>query len=129
LAVAAQQESRCDEAAKLALARLAETKSTASPKQGLTLRSQRKDEEMLVADAAAEATRCSQAARVGAAPWRQRVTFVPLEDPGARAAAAPSSCATMKAGASEGRMPANVSLAARARVTAGLANDVEAVNQ
>src|SRR5262245_62847723 len=45
------------------------------------------------------------------------------------AAAAPSSCATMNAGASTGRIPANVSLAARARVTAGVANDVEAVNQ
>src|SRR5687767_9877482 len=45
------------------------------------------------------------------------------------AAAAPTSCATMKPGTSTGRIPANVSLAARARVTAGLANDVEAVNQ
>ena len=35
----------------------------------------------------------------------------------------------MKPGASAGRMPANVSLAARASVTAGLANDVDAVNQ
>ena len=35
----------------------------------------------------------------------------------------------MNAGASAGRMPAKVSLAARASVTAGLAKDVEAVNQ
>jgi hypothetical protein len=35
----------------------------------------------------------------------------------------------MNAGASAGRMPANVSLADRASVTAGFANDVEAVNQ
>ena len=43
--------------------------------------------------------------------------------------AAPRSCATMNAGASTGRMPANVSLAERANVTAGFANDVDAVNQ
>src|SRR5882672_3609640 len=35
----------------------------------------------------------------------------------------------MNPGASAGRIPANVSLAERARVTAGLANDVDAVNQ
>ena len=35
----------------------------------------------------------------------------------------------MKPGASTGRMPTNVSLAARASVTAGLANDVDDVNQ
>jgi hypothetical protein len=45
------------------------------------------------------------------------------------AAPAPTSCAAMKAGASAGRMPANVSLAERASVTAGLAKDVDAVNQ
>jgi hypothetical protein len=45
------------------------------------------------------------------------------------AAAAPISCATMKPGTATGRMPVNVSLAARARVTAGFANDVDAVNQ
>src|SRR6478735_8652643 len=45
------------------------------------------------------------------------------------AAAAPTSCATMKPGASAGRMPAKVSLEARANVTAGLANDVDEVNQ
>jgi len=43
--------------------------------------------------------------------------------------AAPMSCATMNAGASDGRIPAKVSVADRASVTAGLANDVEAVNQ
>ena len=35
----------------------------------------------------------------------------------------------MKAGASMGRMPENVSVRLRAMVTAGLAKDVEAVNQ
>ena len=35
----------------------------------------------------------------------------------------------MNAGASIGRIPANVSVNARARVTAGFAKDVEAVNQ
>jgi hypothetical protein len=35
----------------------------------------------------------------------------------------------MKAGASTGLMPANVSLTDRASVTAGFANDVDAVNQ
>ena len=35
----------------------------------------------------------------------------------------------MKAGADEGAMPANVLLSDRAIVTAGLANDVDAVNQ
>src|SRR5688572_7871272 len=45
------------------------------------------------------------------------------------AAAAPASCATTKPGTSAGRMPANVSLAARASVTAGFANEVDAVNQ
>src|SRR5438067_6206352 len=45
------------------------------------------------------------------------------------AAEAPSNWAMMKAGASPGRMPANVLLPVRASVTAGLANDVLAVNQ
>src|SRR5262249_61277888 len=45
------------------------------------------------------------------------------------AAAAPRNWAAMKPGTSAGRMPANVSLAARASVTAGLANEVDAVNQ
>src|SRR5262249_12563248 len=44
-------------------------------------------------------------------------------------APAPSSCAAMKLGASVGRIPANVSLAERASVTAGLANEVDEVNQ
>ena len=44
------------------------------------------------------------------------------------AAAAPMSCANMKPGASLGRIPAKVSLAHRARVTAGLANEVDDVN-
>src|SRR5579872_5985558 len=45
------------------------------------------------------------------------------------AAAAPANCARTNPGASAGRIPANVSDAVRARVTAGLANEVEAVNQ
>src|SRR5579862_2339631 len=45
------------------------------------------------------------------------------------AAAAPANCATMNPGASAGRIPAKVSLADRASVTAGLAKDVDAVNQ
>jgi hypothetical protein len=45
------------------------------------------------------------------------------------AAAAPTNCAAMKPGTSAGRMPLKVSLAALARVAAGLANDVDAVNQ
>jgi hypothetical protein len=42
---------------------------------------------------------------------------------------APSSCAAMKAGASVGRIPEKVLLSERATVIAGLANEVEAVNQ
>jgi hypothetical protein len=45
------------------------------------------------------------------------------------AAAAPASWAKMNPGASAGRIPAKVSEAARASVTAGLAKEVEAVNQ
>src|SRR5215469_8775107 len=45
------------------------------------------------------------------------------------AAAAPNNCAVTKPGTSAGRMPLKVSVAALARVTAGLANDVDAVNQ
>jgi len=45
------------------------------------------------------------------------------------AAIAPIICATMNPVTSAGRMPAKVSLAARASVTAGFANDVDAVNQ
>jgi hypothetical protein len=45
------------------------------------------------------------------------------------AARAPSNCATIKPGVSDGRMPANVSVNPRASVTAGLAKEVEAVNQ
>src|SRR5208337_1296782 len=45
------------------------------------------------------------------------------------AASAPKNWENRKPGTSRGRMPANVSLAARARVTAGLANDVDDVNQ
>src|SRR5690349_14618667 len=42
---------------------------------------------------------------------------------------APASCATMKPGASCGRMPANVSVSDRPTVMAGFANEVDAVNQ
>ena len=42
---------------------------------------------------------------------------------------APKSCATMKPGRSIGRMPENVFVNERAIATAGLAKDVEAVNQ
>src|SRR4029079_304548 len=45
------------------------------------------------------------------------------------AAAAPAICATTNPGTSDGRIPANVSVSARANVTAGFANDVDAVNQ
>ena len=45
------------------------------------------------------------------------------------AAPAPASCATMKPGASAGRIPAKVLLAALASVTAGFANEVDDVNQ
>jgi len=40
-----------------------------------------------------------------------------------------SSCAVMKPGADEGAIPAKLSLNMRATVTAGLAKEVEAVNQ
>ncbi len=42
---------------------------------------------------------------------------------------APAICDKMKPGTSAGRMPATLSVNARATVTAGLANEVEAVNQ
>jgi hypothetical protein len=42
---------------------------------------------------------------------------------------APASCAATNAGAEEGAIPAKVLDKLRAMVTAGLANDVEAVNQ
>ena len=45
------------------------------------------------------------------------------------AAPAPSSWATTNPAASAGRMPVNVSVRALASVTAGLAKEVEAVNQ
>jgi hypothetical protein len=41
----------------------------------------------------------------------------------------PTSCATMNVSTPEGAMPAKVSVNDRAMVTAGLAKDVEAVNQ
>jgi hypothetical protein len=45
------------------------------------------------------------------------------------AAVAPRACAARNPGTSAGRIPANVWVAALASVTAGFANDVEAVNQ
>jgi len=45
------------------------------------------------------------------------------------AAVAPRSCAATKPGTSAGLIPAKVSEAERASVTAGLANEVELVNQ
>src|SRR5258705_11115864 len=42
---------------------------------------------------------------------------------------APTTCAATNAGTSTRRIPENVPVSARAIVTAGLANDVEAVNQ
>jgi hypothetical protein len=45
------------------------------------------------------------------------------------ATAIPASCAAMNAGTPAGAIPANVSESARATVTAGLAKDVDAVNQ
>src|SRR5438093_11468339 len=45
------------------------------------------------------------------------------------AAKAPVNCAAMKAGASTGRIPEKVFVIDRASVTAGFANDVDAVNQ
>jgi len=45
------------------------------------------------------------------------------------AAKAPASWAAIKPGASAGRIPAKVFVKHRASVTAGFANDVDAVNQ
>ncbi len=45
------------------------------------------------------------------------------------AEAAPKTCATRKPGVSAGRIPEKVSVADRASVTAGLANEVDEVNQ
>jgi len=45
------------------------------------------------------------------------------------AAKEPISCATMKAGESIGRIPEKVFVNDRAKVTAGFAKDVDAVNQ
>src|SRR5205814_5986496 len=47
----------------------------------------------------------------------------------ARARAAPMNCETMKAGTFPKPMPANVAVKPRAKVTAGFANEVDAVNQ
>jgi len=42
---------------------------------------------------------------------------------------APANCATINPGTSSGRMPEKLSVIERAKVTAGLANEVDAVNQ
>ncbi len=42
---------------------------------------------------------------------------------------APTSCMPMNAGTEDGSMPANVSVNVRPTVTAGLANEVDDVNQ
>src|SRR5882724_6098053 len=47
----------------------------------------------------------------------------------ARARAAPMNCERMKAGTFPRPMPANVAVKPRAKVTAGFANEVDAVNQ
>jgi hypothetical protein len=47
----------------------------------------------------------------------------------AAAASAPASCAAMNAGTDAGAIPAKVLLSDRAMATAGLAKEVEAVNQ
>ena len=49
--------------------------------------------------------------------------------PASTANSIPTSCAAMNAGTPAGAIPANVSDSDRAIVTAGLAKDVEAVNQ
>src|SRR5215470_3687650 len=69
----------------------------------------------------ASAGTTTSAATLGSVGTSQRKSAV--------AAAAPSSCAPMNPGASVGRIPVKVSDAARASVTAGLANEVEDVNQ
>ena len=45
------------------------------------------------------------------------------------AASAPANCARTNPGTSIGRIPENVSVSALAMVTAGFANEVDAVNQ
>jgi hypothetical protein len=45
------------------------------------------------------------------------------------AARAPATCAAMKPGASAGRIPENVFVSERAKVTAGFAKEVDDVNQ
>jgi hypothetical protein len=56
--------------------------------------------------------------------------FLPnSQPPVSHARMAPENCATMKPGASAGRMPAKLSVMARAMVMAGLAKEVEDVHQ
>lgn len=68
--------------------------------------------------------------------WRASTTFFAVVDRSGIsqrnnnvAAIPPANCAAMNKGASTGRMPAKVSLRVLAIVTAGFANDVDAVNQ
>ena len=61
--------------------------------------------------------------------FQETRSFANSQRPSAAAARAPRICATMKPGTSAGAMPAKVSLSDRPMVTAGLAKDVDAVNQ
>lgn len=63
-------------------------------------------------------TAAASCLREGMSHWKSRV-----------AAKAPASWAAMKGATSAGRMPAKVLVRERARVTAGLAKEVEEVNQ
>ena len=63
------------------------------------------------------------------APRGRNIHSRQSQRPSATAAIMPTSCAAINAATPAGAMPANVSDSERAIVTAGLANDVEAVNQ
>jgi len=63
------------------------------------------------------------------ARWRPSSPLNQSHLPTVTAAAMPASCATMNEGTPAGAIPAKVLESERAMVTAGLANDVEAVNQ
>ncbi len=69
------------------------------------------------------------AAERGGGSGIDRLAGASSQPSSAVAATAPTIWAAMKPGACAGWMPENVSVKARATVTAGLANEVEAVNQ
>ena len=78
---------------------------------------------------------CNNRGEVGAGPGCERSAAAsylasrkshPAKPP---PATAPTICAAMKPGMFEGAIPENVSVKARAKVTAGLAKEVDAVNQ